>query len=1533
MALIDFQNNFRRQFGAPLDSASVAANEEARLGFPEGIYYHGMVVYQQDNNTLYALKDLSQADHVDGWDAVTSNGIESFDFDGATGVLTITLEDESEDTVTIPIVNSGSVTDGTITLTTQTGQNIVLTGDVTGPQGPQGNFRFTIYQNGDADTTPDTPNPTQYTLAEDLSTTNGIPSGWTLNPDSPTTGESTYAITALVDPANDDSDNDGIVTLAWSTAFVAGSTGPSGPAGVAITGATVPQSGDDEGKLVITRDQGQPDIVTRVIAGVHNFSAIEAAGQTTLSWTEGDGTDDSYSFTVSGVTQGDAITLYNTVVAYEQGHLVASVDGSNVAIYRWNDATAEANVALTDSRWTKLLDTSELATDTELAAKVDKPANTAGTNFGGHAVFVDDDGNTLDHASERLHLKAAGAGLIANTSLEVTGDIEANTGTDGSTRSFNAGTDVHFTEGTVSYLQGDTSAKKVYYDKDNTSGGVTTSDDNEIMNAGGLEIGATSVGHAQFSGNQEEAIVELGYDGRVISELPLNVETTDTDANETFLKRNTHGEIIFSLSNTIQADDNRPITSTAVNTYAQADLGLDPSKVREDSAGNVSINSDVVIEDNHAIDFDDSSNDRAASIGHSDTNNGLEIEAVASNENIYLLPNGTGNAYVGANATGNRIVVASELEGVGGELTAAASYTQTNVTYGVDGAGDPTIVFQTLNSNVAIGNFVQAAGFDLSEAGSTSVETYTGTFTFSIGNTQYSIAPTSGSTFTWNYDSATDGTGSGSLVFDNATSTPAAPGVAVSGTIVANFGDSPFTRIQAGTGTTLTVDSDSNLTISSEGGGTGKLDTNLGNVATLTEGEGLSFSEAIHLNGIFTWPVLTGDVSHIDDFNAAFAAQVGDFTLRQGTAWSFGGTVWQWRAADLPITNSNFDSGGPALTHGGWRRLAYTIWNNLYTYQAGNVVSYQNGGGWHEYICIVDGAGGGGGSELTPPNNPTEWQLLGNEFNPTEYNPTLVYNTGDLVTADGELFQCTATTTAQPGNSTIETEGDNWRSITETLASVDSVATFPLLTPSNSIIRVGEIMCVINDPSPYNNGLYRVISHSASGTSVARVDELNHLHEIVEGIIQHSGSSATFEFPDDNPAFITGTLVDETKFTTVEGTKSTSIPSLDTVGPKFEPGNGRMTLIYSNLSDEQITQLEAAVGSDLAFRTTAGGIVTTGNVENADATVAAQRTYHFLLKSVSYRLGTGRRQLNFVIRDLDEATNFVSAFSFEQNTGITGNAGNLYIPTDGPLVTNLIDNISLVTIVDISGGGGTDLTTNEQLALTGLVDLPNNAFAQKSGAGINGGTVVTGVALGSHIGEIAVTTNNNGVSSSANIGVDHIIFSSDTAGWDGTGIPGDGIGMDGQLALSTVASAAYIKRSGSWSSYIFPSTSMATSLGDLQIVIDQALTDNALETVLEPDTAGLNMAIRANGSGNVIMEDVSSINSIQFDLTQYTSLLIGVGPAEITTTAAGYETDGLSYAHNGTTYYRLFASDGLTEILTTNQNNTDTGDIVYTKTY
>ena len=147
--------------------------------------------------------------------------------------------------------------------------------------------------------------------------------------------------------------------------------------------------------------------------------------------------------------------------------------------------------------------------------------------------------------------------------LNVSTDLNVKNGTND--RAINVGTDVHFTKGDVSYLQGDTSAKKVYYDKDNTSGGVDTTDDNEIMNAGGLEVGATSIGHTDHPGTAtEDAQIILGYDGRVISRLPIDGVITNTAATD-FIQNNQSGRINFVLSDTIQANDEKPITSNAVH--------------------------------------------------------------------------------------------------------------------------------------------------------------------------------------------------------------------------------------------------------------------------------------------------------------------------------------------------------------------------------------------------------------------------------------------------------------------------------------------------------------------------------------------------------------------------------------------------------------------------------------------------------------------------------------------------------------------------------------------------------------------------------------------------------------------------------------------------------------------------------------------------------------------------------------------------------------------------------------------------------
>ena len=50
---------------------------------------------------------------------------------------------------------------------------------------------------------------------------------------------------------------------------------------------------------------------------------------------------------------------------------------------------------------------------------------------------------------------------------------------------------------------------------------------------GGLEIGATSIGHADHPGTAtEDAQIILGYDGRVISRLPIDGVITSTAATD-----------------------------------------------------------------------------------------------------------------------------------------------------------------------------------------------------------------------------------------------------------------------------------------------------------------------------------------------------------------------------------------------------------------------------------------------------------------------------------------------------------------------------------------------------------------------------------------------------------------------------------------------------------------------------------------------------------------------------------------------------------------------------------------------------------------------------------------------------------------------------------------------------------------------------------------------------------------------------------------------------------------------------------------
>ena len=80
-----------------------------------------------------------------------------------------------------------------------------------------------------------------------------------------------------------------------------------------------------------------------------------------------------------------------------------------------------------------------------------------------------------------------------------------------------------------------------------------------------LEIGVTTSGHVDHPNTAGlEAEIALGWDGRVFYRLPIDVAITSVAA-EQFIETEVSGELPFQLSDTVQAGDNKPVTSAGVN--------------------------------------------------------------------------------------------------------------------------------------------------------------------------------------------------------------------------------------------------------------------------------------------------------------------------------------------------------------------------------------------------------------------------------------------------------------------------------------------------------------------------------------------------------------------------------------------------------------------------------------------------------------------------------------------------------------------------------------------------------------------------------------------------------------------------------------------------------------------------------------------------------------------------------------------------------------------------------------------------------
>ena len=220
------------------------------------------------------------------------------------------------------------------------------------------------------------------------------------------------------------------------------------------------------------------------------------------------------------------------------------------------------NVAATDADGNKFDITAVNTQDNPVAttAYVLNQAGVPHTNLSSGVVPYSDGVNFQPSA-----LTYDGSTTFVNSALNV--GIDASRGLH-----VGANGDVALTKGDDIKGLFDQSEGILYLDPDNT-GAFTgkTTNNNKVVRAGSLEIGATTFGHADHPGGaQEEAIIAIAVNGEVEYRLPVDLEITPIAATN-FIPQNQNGKLPFALSDTIQADDEKPITSKAVFDAAYLD--------------------------------------------------------------------------------------------------------------------------------------------------------------------------------------------------------------------------------------------------------------------------------------------------------------------------------------------------------------------------------------------------------------------------------------------------------------------------------------------------------------------------------------------------------------------------------------------------------------------------------------------------------------------------------------------------------------------------------------------------------------------------------------------------------------------------------------------------------------------------------------------------------------------------------------------------------------------------------------------------
>ena len=1005
MAFLDLNNGFRINGAFPIDSRYVVANEAARFAIPTGALYEGLPVYQEDNEDIYVLTSLPDAANASGWKNITTNNITSASVSGkkSNGFYDLLLVEAGGNEITVEDafrdgwdIVSGQVVDGTLSFVNSNNEMITVTGNV----------------QGEAGTSFD---PDLFLIGEDK------------------VGNTTTLAFVY----------DGMVL---NTATIL--DGTNGRDGYDVTNVEVPTAGANAGKLVVTTSQPSTFASPQVIVG-DKLSNFQLSGnQFTFDIIRGNGTTDSQG---PFILASDEVLVNGTVVSdpdFINGNgITLDVTSSEISVQINGNTIPDASIPL---------------------SKLD--GSVGGVLNGGQGIDIDSNTINVDLAPE--------SGLEIHTN-QLRVDVAENGGLERTT----TGIDVRY-EGSGNLILGAQQAPGALTASDQ----ILIADDSDLDNVRRITIGqivslieSGDVGAPVLLEPTESQ--EIIQPSGTVLDVRGSFDLAANDGDKSLDFSGTSGDFHFEHNGQVYSlfdKSNKRIYYDTTNTS-----GSFPTTGRAGKEIVIKDDLNTLADEITAVEIERNSAGQTleqwenagnpANMFVNDPSNTLTEIALA--KDMTLLANDNYSKMIVATENGNdyhfdllrfqerggRLILQTDnlvtrlanidtaIGNAGGQISAAASYTQTNVSYGLDAAGDPTLVFQTINNNAAVGNFIQAAGFPLSVAGSTNVETYTGNLVFTIGTTQYTVSPSSGNTFTWNYDTATDGTGSGSLTFDNATSNPLAPGTAVSGTIVANFGDTLVERIIAGTGTSLTIDEDHNLTITSEGGG--------------------------DVANELVWP----------------DAYSEDFEVAVGQVWRDGPHRYRRRGGAISVTNSNFVASTPPLLGDvNWQLMNSDdkldqfplIPHITGTTEMTNTV---NGHTFDAFVLTAnytfDNIEYIPGLYIWEEDTDT-WVRVSNSLEPenpiVEYATEQAYVVGDIVDSNGELFRCIEAYTSPNSQAVPQNQPINWQGVTTDLEIIDSLEALERLnsTISGATVRAtvqpGELFLVWQDATESNNGIYRV---------------------------------------------------------------------------------------------------------------------------------------------------------------------------------------------------------------------------------------------------------------------------------------------------------------------------------------------------------------------------------------------------------------------------------------------------------------------------